>query len=106
MFALSLAQLRAHVSRLLATGLAIIIAVGFVVATLVLDETSKNTVYHSVAAQYQDAATVITDDDQDGGGSLDDRPQLAAQVARIPGVRAVAVDSSTDTQARLPGDTG
>ena len=52
MFSLSLAQLRAHVARLIATCLAIVIEVGFVVATLVLNQTSKTTVLDSVGAQY------------------------------------------------------
>lgn len=107
MLSLSLAQLRAHLGRLLATGLAIIIAVGFVVATLVLNQTSKATVYRAVGAQYQNTAAVITADfKQPDATSLDARPELAAEVAKIPGVRTVAVDRSAYTQAKLSGDKG
>jgi putative ABC transport system permease protein len=106
-FAISLAQLRAHTSRLLATALAIIIAVGFVVATLVLNQTSKATVLRSVAAQYQNAAVVITvnqDVSQPDNPSLN--AKLATEISHLPGVRAVAVDQSTYTEAKLPGRSG
>ncbi len=107
MFALSLAQLRAHTGRLLATGLAIIIAVGFVVATLVLNQTSKTTVLGAVAAQYRTTDAVITPDpDAVNFTPLGSRKGLADEVARMPGVRAVAADLSTYTQARLPDSTG
>lgn len=63
MFSLSLAQLRTHLARLVATTLAIVIAVGFVVATLVLNETTKTTVFNAVAGQYKDTDAVVTVDD-------------------------------------------
>ena len=44
MRALTLASVRAHLPRLIASTLAIVIAVGFVVATLVLNQTVKATV--------------------------------------------------------------
>ena len=43
------AQLRTHAARLVASTLAIVIAVGFVVATLVLNETARTTVLESSA---------------------------------------------------------
>lgn len=107
MFALSLAQLRTHIPRLIATCLAIIIAVGFVVATLVLNETSKATVLNSVGAQYQNTDAVITANlDAEGDNSLDARKGLVQQITSIPGVSAVAVDRSTYSQVRLPGSKG
>ena len=107
MFALSLAQLRSHTARLIATALAIIIAVGFVVATLALNETSKSTVLESVGAQYQNTDAVITADlDAPGDNSLDQRRKLAEQVRGIPGVAALALDRSAYSQVRLPGRNG
>ena len=58
-----LAQVRAHAGRLLASTLAVVIAVGFVVATLVLNETARTTVLDAVGAQYVGAAAVVTSDD-------------------------------------------
>ena len=55
-----LAQLRAHAARLVASTLAVVIATGFVVATLVLDETSRATIYEAVGAQYVHTAAVVT----------------------------------------------
>lgn len=107
MFAISLAQLRAHVSRLLATCLAIMIAVGFVVATLVLNQTTKATVLRAVAGQYQHTAAVITSNPHsENGSTLSNVPALLDQVGRIPGVRAVAADQDTFTQIRMPGRKG
>src|SRR3954452_15732115 len=106
MFALSLAQLRAHTSRLVATCLAIMIAVAFVVATLVLNATSDATVKGAVAAQYKNTDAVITTDQNASSTSLSDDPKLAAKIARVPGVRAVAVDQDTYLQVRLPGTAG
>jgi putative ABC transport system permease protein len=103
-FSLSLAQLRAHTGRLLATCLAIIIAVGFVVATLVLNQTTKTTVHRAVAAQYENVAAVITAASSGSGDGL--RPALTEQVGTLPGVAAVALDLSTYTQVKLPGSKG
>ena len=44
------AQLRTHAARLIACTLAIVIAVGFVVATLVLNQTARATVLDYVPA--------------------------------------------------------
>jgi putative ABC transport system permease protein len=107
MFALSLAQLRAHTARLVATCLAIIIAVGFVVATLVLNQTSKATVLDSVGAQFQNTDAVITaNSDAAGATPLDSRKELIQTIRTIPGVGTVAVDRTTYTQMRLPGGKG
>jgi putative ABC transport system permease protein len=107
MLALSLAQLRSHTARLIATALAIIIAVAFVVATLVLNQTSKSTVLNSVGAQFRNTDAVVTANlEVDGDNSLDARPGLAQQIRDIPGVTAVAVDRSAYSQVRLPGRKG
>ena len=94
-----LAQLRAHAARLVAATLAIVIAVGFVVATLVLSETSRRTVLDAVAAQYVGAAVVVTAQ----GDPLDG---VAATLTGLESVTAVAPTLETSVQANVPGRTG
>ncbi len=90
-----LAQLRASAARLVATTLAIVLAVAFVVATLVLGQTSRTTTLRAVGGQYAGVDAVVTS----GTGV---RLPVAAEVARVPGVRAVDPLVSTGTQALLP----
>ncbi|MCZ2846393.1 ABC transporter permease [Modestobacter sp. VKM Ac-2978] len=66
MRAVTLASIRAHLPRLIASTLAIVIAVGYVVATLVLNATTKATVLEAVGAQYVDADAVVTSDTGEG----------------------------------------
>ena len=66
MRAVTLASIRAHAGRLVASTLAIVIAVGFVVATLVLNETTKATVLEAAGAQYVDTDVVVTSDSGSG----------------------------------------
>jgi putative ABC transport system permease protein len=95
-----LAQLRTHAARLVASTLAVVIAVGFVVATLVLDQTSRATMLRAVGAQYVDSAAVVTAED----GS--DLSAEADALTRLEPVRAVAPSRETSVQALLPGRTG
>ena len=95
-----LAQVRAHAGRLVASTLAVVIAVGFVVGTLVLNETSRSTVLAAVGAQYVGAAAVVTSDD--GSSLADDVAPLAA----LGSVAAVAPSWETSVQANVPGRTG
>ncbi|GAB6899545.1 ABC transporter permease [Kineosporia succinea] len=110
MLSLSLAQLRTQAHRLVATVLAIVIAVGFVVATLVLNDTSKQTVYGALSSQYLNTDVVVTYDWQTSAGGetpdSDGWAQLAGQVEKLPGVAGVALDRSTYISARLPGSKG
>jgi len=95
-----LAQVRAHAGRLLASTLAVVIAVGFVVATLVLNETARTTVLNAVGAQYVGAAAVVTSDDGSSvAGDVD-------AVAALSSVAAVAPSYETSVQANVPGRTG
>lgn len=107
MLALSLAQLRAHTTRLVATVLAIVIAVGFVVATLVLNQTSSDTVRDAVARQYRSTDAVVTVDQSiettTGVVGLGARPGLVERVAAVGGAGVIAVDRSAYVQTRLPG---
>ncbi|MET0764302.1 MAG: FtsX-like permease family protein [Blastococcus sp.] len=100
MRAVLFAQLRAHVARLVASTLAVVIAVGFVVATLVLNETSRSTVLDAVGAQYVDTAAVVTSED---GAPVGDH---AHALTRLDSVRAVAPSWETSAQAGVPGRPG
>ncbi|WP_324275356.1 FtsX-like permease family protein [Blastococcus brunescens] len=96
----TLASIRAHLPRLIASTLAIVIAVGFVVATLVLNETTKATVLEAAGAQYVDADVVVTS----GSGT-----GLAEHVDTLTGLTSVqAVDPTwqTSVQAVAPDRTG
>jgi putative ABC transport system permease protein len=100
MRAVTLASIRAHAPRLVASTLAIVIAVGFVVATLVLNQTSKSTVLDAAGAQYVDTDVVVTS--SDGSSLTGDVDTLAA----IDGVQAVDPTWETGVQAVVPGRTG
>ncbi len=100
MRAVTLASIRAHLPRLVASTLAIVIAVGFVVATLVLNETMKSTITEAVGAQYVGVDAVVSS--PDGSGLADQVNSVAA----VDGVRAVDPASETSVQAVVPGRTG
>ena len=95
-----LAQIRAHAARLIASTLAVVIAVAFVVGTLVLNETSRSTVLEAVGARYVDTAAVVTSND--GTSLADDIATLSA----LGSVGAVAPSWETSVQANVPGRTG
>jgi putative ABC transport system permease protein len=88
MLRLTLAQVRAQLGRVLASGVAIVIAVAFVVSTLVLGSTISASVTASLAGQYRSSAVVV--DDVGGAVAAAD---AAERVAGVPGVRAVSVDA-------------
>ncbi|MFQ1003101.1 ABC transporter permease [Modestobacter sp. SSW1-42] len=100
MRAVTLASIRAHLPRLVASTLAIVIAVGFVVATLVLNETMKGTVAEAAGARYVGADAVVTSED---GADLTDQ---IAPLSALPGVRSVDPGYETSVSAVLPGRTG
>ncbi|MEZ0166882.1 FtsX-like permease family protein [Kineococcus sp. LSe6-4] len=104
---MTLAQLRAHGARVAASCLAIVIAVGFVVATLSLDATAKNGVLQSTGAQYVSSAAVVQPDGTgEGTQEADPLPALRDRLAGLPGVTSVAADRSTYVAVRLPGRSG
>jgi putative ABC transport system permease protein len=100
MRAVLLAQVRANAARLIASTLAIVIAVAFVVATLVLNETTHATMLRAIGAQYVGADAAISSAD---GSSL---AADADVVGGVPGVAAVAPAWEVSAQAVLPGRTG
>ncbi|MGY2083332.1 ABC transporter permease [Blastococcus sp. SYSU DS0539] len=94
------ASIRAHLPRLIASTLAIVIAVGFVVATLVLNETTRATVLTAAGAQYVDTDVVVTSDSGTGlAGHVD-------TLTGLGGVQAVDPTWQTSVQAVTPGRTG
>jgi putative ABC transport system permease protein len=93
----TLAGLRAHLPRLVAATLAVVIAVAFVVATLVLNETSRATLLRAAGARYVGTDVVVTATD---GASL---AGAVGAVAAVPGVRAVDPTAAASVQAALPG---
>ncbi|MSW65449.1 MAG: ABC transporter permease, partial [Actinobacteria bacterium] len=95
-----LAQVRANAGRLIASMTAIVIAVAFVVATLVLNQTAKSTVLEAVGAQYTGTDFVLSSTEFEPLGDQ------AGAVAAVPGVTAVAPAWDTSLQAVLPGTTG
>jgi putative ABC transport system permease protein len=95
-----LAQLRTHAARLIASTLAVVIAVGFVVATLVLNETSRSTVLDTIGARYVDAAAVVT------SPSYESLADDVAPLAALGSVGAVAPTYETGVQAAVPGRDG
>ncbi|GAB3351961.1 FtsX-like permease family protein [Modestobacter lapidis] len=97
---MTLASIRAHLPRLVAATLAIVIAVGFVVATLVLNRTARSTVLEAAGAQYVDTDVVVTSGD--GTGLTDEVDAVAA----LDGVQAVDPTWQTSVQAVAPGRTG
>ncbi|WP_432526217.1 ABC transporter permease [Kineococcus mangrovi] len=104
---MTLAQVRAHGARVAASCLAIVIAVGFVVATLSLEATARNGVLQSIGAQYTSSAAVVQLEGTGAGPDGEDLlPVLRDRLAALPGVAAVAADRSAHVSVRLPGRTG
>ena len=116
MLRISLAEVRAHIGRLIASCVAIIIAIGFVVATLVLSDTTRATVLKAVGARYVDVAavvapgigapdevTVATSPEPAPAGDIQD---FLDAVAGLEGVEAVSADTETFAQIGVPGRSG
>ena len=96
MLSTTLAGLRAHLPRLVAATLAVVIATAFVAATLVLNETARATLLRAAGAEYVGTDVVVTTTD---GSPL---TGVADTVAALPGVQAVDPTASADVQARFP----
>ncbi|MDA3147970.1 FtsX-like permease family protein [Leucobacter sp. UCMA 4100] len=85
----TLAGLKAHWSRLVAVGVAVILAVAFMAATLLLDASSKATLKSTVGASYATADVVVENTTQDGMGfSLS--ADIVDTVTQTPGVELAA----------------
>ncbi|HET8992899.1 MAG TPA: FtsX-like permease family protein [Rhodococcus sp. (in: high G+C Gram-positive bacteria)] len=90
---LVLAQARAHRGRYVATALAVIVAVAFVVLTLVLSDTVNASITKSAAAQYEGVTAVVVPEE-----SGTDPDRTVSAVGAVPGVRAVALDVTADVR--------
>ena len=95
-----LAQLRTHAARLIASTLAVVIAVGFVVATLVLNETSRSTVLDTVGARYVASAAVVS------SPSYESLADDVATLGALAPVGAIAPAYETSVSAEVPGRPG
>ncbi|MBA3368495.1 MAG: ABC transporter permease, partial [Geodermatophilaceae bacterium] len=116
MLRLTLAQVRAHVGRLVASCLGIIIAVAFIVATLVLTETSRITVLEAVGARYVDTAAVVTptgsaqtpesNQQEATPGNAAQTSELVDALTRVTGVTAVSAETQSLVDVEVPGSSG
>ncbi|MEJ5945217.1 FtsX-like permease family protein [Pseudokineococcus basanitobsidens] len=111
MLRVSLAQLHHHAGRLLAGATAVVIAVAFVVVTLVGGATASASVRAALAAPYTAAAVVVSAPTQvrpeDSDDELAQPPSLAGAVdavRAVDGVAAVAPDP--DVSAELAAGDG
>ncbi|MDO9379296.1 MAG: FtsX-like permease family protein [Nocardioidaceae bacterium] len=91
-----LASLRHQLRRYVAAGLAIAIAVAFVVAVNAMSAAAREGATAEVAAQYRGADVVLT-------GDLADASALERRAADVPGVESVAVNRSSYTEVGLGG---
>ncbi|WP_299035615.1 FtsX-like permease family protein [uncultured Pseudokineococcus sp.] len=112
MLRLTLAQLRHHWGRLLASATAVVIAVAFVVVTLVGGSTASATVRAALAAPFVPAAAVVEAPVDLLPEDVDDpyaaAPSLAGAVdavRAVDGVTAVALDTEAYATAAV-GDDG
>ena len=84
MLQVALAQLRVHARRFIAVGLAVMLGVAFLSATLMVSATTKASLAQSIGASYARADLVITGAD---GGDLS--ADAVDNLAAVPGVEAV-----------------
>jgi putative ABC transport system permease protein len=80
----ALAQVRVHARRFLAVGLAVMLGVAFLSATLMVDATTRASLGQSIGASYAKADLVVSGED---GGTVP--AVLADELAAVPGVEAV-----------------
>lgn len=85
MLSLSLASLRHQSRQYLAPGLAVVLGIAFMAATLVLTGTMSSSIRQSVAGQYEPYQSVVVAE----GGRAEIPAGTAQQVAHVEGVTAV-----------------
>ncbi|WP_299169617.1 ABC transporter permease [uncultured Arthrobacter sp.] len=83
MLTVALSQVVRHARRYIAVGLAVMLGVGFLAATLMVGETTKATLQNSIGGQYAKADLVVSPD----GSPLP--PGAPAEVDSVPGVATV-----------------
>ncbi|SDO98396.1 putative ABC transport system permease protein [Actinopolyspora xinjiangensis] len=102
----TLLQLRHNIGRLSAAGLAIVLGVGFVAATLVFTGTMQSSIRHMVAAPNLAADIVVTDDtagiaEQEGD---DQRQRRLRKVRNTEGVAAAVPRTESYANASWAGE--
>ena len=97
MLQVALAQLRIHARRFVAVGLAVMLGVGFLAATLMVSGTTQATLQQSIGATYAKADLVVTVGD--GGRSALETEQL---LSGLDGVSAVHASQRTIAALQLP----
>ncbi|MFB9378190.1 ABC transporter permease [Kineococcus gynurae] len=98
----ALARMRRHPGRLVASGLAVVIAVAFVVATLTLTASSRAAVLAAVGAPYVHSDLVVQTPgyDPETGEERTIVPAAVPALGALTGVAQVVADRSTYVQAR------
>src|SRR3954470_3409955 len=84
MLQVALAQVRQHARRFVAVGLAVMMAVGFLTATLMVNASTEASLANSIGAGFRNADLVVSAGE---GGGLDGT--AAAAVAKADGVAEV-----------------
>ncbi|MBO1900516.1 FtsX-like permease family protein [Leucobacter weissii] len=101
-----LANIRAHRARLVAVSLAVLLAVAFMSATLILGSSMRATLQHSLGQDYAQADLVVVEDPEaqyteeeiDSGAApgAEDLEKLERAVSEVPGVAEVFVPRALD----------
>lgn len=95
MIAVTLASLRAHVGRLCATGIAVVLSVAFTVTVLLLAATFTQTLSEALTAQMARADVQVAIDDEKAQGDV--TPTVDAALATIRGLPSVAAAEAQRT---------
>ncbi|MCC9179190.1 ABC transporter permease [Arthrobacter sp. zg-Y750] len=90
MLQVALAQVRLNARRFIAVSLAVLIAVGFLTATLIINSSSKASLAQSVGESYRNADLVLTRDmsDPDSEPLMSDDAALVSDTAGVAGTYA------------------
>ncbi|WP_104117987.1 ABC transporter permease [Arthrobacter sp. B1805] len=99
MLQVALAQIRVHSRRFIAVGLAVMLGVAFLSATLMVNATTRASLSESIGASYAKADLIVSVDD---GSAVP--ADLADELAAVPGVEVVHGLERAHTQL-LTGDT-
>ena len=91
----TLASIRAHIPRLVAVSLAIVLAVAFMSATLILNSSMKATLRESIGQQYSKADLVLVAD-KTYGGTISISADTQKKIAAVDGVDSLYVPLSSN----------
>lgn len=88
MLTVALSQVARHARRYIAVGLAVMLGVGFLAATLMVGGTTTATLQNSIGTEYAKADLVVSDTD---GGAIS--ADAAERAEAVPGVQAVHAET-------------